>query len=324
MLVTAEVELVRLKRKNLGFHVQWRPRRRGRKEMFEGFAERKIDVGDVEISCVIGGSGPPLLLLHGFPQNKAMWARVAPKLTANYTVICADLRGYGDSSKPRCLPDKSNYSFRAMAHDQLDLMHLLGFDRFHVIGHDRGGRTGHRLALDYPEAVVSLVVMDIVPTYAMFMDTNRKVAGSYWHWYFLSQPDPFPERFIGNDPDFFYETCLVGWGATKLADFDQEMLADYRRSWRNTAMIHGSCSDYRAAASIDLEHDAADIDRRVECPTLVFYGSAGQMAQLFDIPQEWRKRFSNSKDAALPGGHFFVDQYPAQVAQTLSDFLVSA
>jgi haloacetate dehalogenase len=250
-----------------------------------------------------------------------MWARVAPKLARDHTVVCADLRGYGDSSKPRCLPDKSNYSFRTMAQDQLKLMHALGFDRFHVIGHDRGGRTGHRLALDHPEAVVSLTVMDIVPTYAMFMDTNQKVAGSYWHWYFLSQPDPFPERLIGNDPDFFYETCLVGWGATKITDFDQEMLADYRRSWRDPAMIHGSCSDYRAAASIDLEHDAADIERRVQCPTLVFYGSQGQMAQLFDIPEEWRKRFSNPKAATLPGGHFFVDQYPSEVARTLSDFL---
>ena len=291
--------------------------------MFEGFSHRTVDVGDAEISCVIGGSGPPLLLLHGFPQNKAMWAQVAPKLAASHTVVCADLRGYGDSSKPRCLPDKSNYAFRAMAGDQINLMRALGFERFHLIGHDRGGRTGHRLALDHPDAVISLTVMDIVPTYAMFMDTNRKVAGSYWHWYFLSQPEPFPERLIGNDPDFFYETCLVGWGATGIADFDREMLADYRRSWHDPAMIHGSCSDYRAAASIDLEHDAADIDRLVRCPTLVFYGSTGQMAQLFDIPAEWRKRFGNPKTASLPGGHFFVDQFPDDVARTLSDFLTS-
>jgi len=291
--------------------------------MFEGFSHRTVNVGDAEISCVIGGSGPPLLLLHGFPQNKAMWARVAPKLATSHTVVCADLRGYGDSSKLRCLADNSNYAFRAMAGDQLNLMRALGFDRFHLIGHDRGGRTGHRLALDHPDAVVSLAVMDIVPTYAMFIDTNRKVAGAYWHWYFLSQPEPFPERLIGNDPDFFYETCLVGWGATRIADFDREMLAEYRRCWRDPAMIHGSCSDYRAAASIDLAHDAADIDRRVHCPTLVFYGSAGQMAQLFDIPAEWRKRFGNPRTASLPGGHFFVDQFPDDVARTLSDFLYS-
>jgi haloacetate dehalogenase len=285
--------------------------------MFETFTPRTLQVGDVEISCVVGGAGPPLLLLHGFPQTKAMWARVAPALSQQYTVVCADLRGYGDSSKPHCLPDNSNYSFRAMANDQLGLMRALGFDRFHAIGHDRGGRTAHRLALDHPEAVLSLTVMDIVPTYAMFMDTNRKVAGAYWHWYFLSQPEPFPERLIGNDPEFFYETCLVGWGAAELRDFDQEMLAAYRRSWRDPANIHGSCSDYRAAATIDLQHDQADLDRRVTCPTLVFYGSKGQMAQLFDIPKEWRKRFAHRKDASLPGGHFFVDQFPREVVLTL-------
>ncbi|MGQ7791070.1 alpha/beta hydrolase [Faunimonas sp. B44] len=289
--------------------------------MFAGFSSQKTSIGDLEISCVIGGAGIPVLLLHGFPQNKAMWARVAPVLAKSYTVVCADLRGYGDSSKPQCAPDNSNYSFRQMARDQLKLMCALGFDRFHVIGHDRGGRTGHRMALDHPEAVLSLTVMDIVPTYAMFMDTNRKVAASYWHWYFLSQPEPFPERMIGNDPDFFYEACLVGWGATKISDFDQEMLDDYRRCWRDPAMIHGSCSDYRAAASVDLEHDKADFHNRVSCPTLVFYGSTGQMATLFDIPAEWRKRCSNPKEASLPGGHFFVDQFPDQVAQTLSEFL---
>ncbi len=262
-----------------------------------------------------------MLLLHGFPQNMAMWARVAPQLAGQFTVVCADLRGYGDSAKPRCLPDRSNYSFRAMAADQLGLMRRLGFERFHLVGHDRGGRTGHRLALDHPDAVLSLTVMDIVPTYAMFMDTSRKVAGSYWHWYFLSQPEPFPERMIGNDPDFFYEACLVGWGATKISDFDPEMIAEYRRAWRDPGMIHGSCADYRAAASIDLDHDSADIDNRVRCPTLAFYGAAGQMAQLFDIPAEWRKRCADLNTASLPGGHFFVDQFPHDVARTLTDFL---
>jgi haloacetate dehalogenase len=212
---------------------------------------------------------------------------VAPTLAAHFTVVCADLRGYGDSAKPKCLPDRSNYAFRALANDQVGLMRQFGFERFHVVGHDRGGRTGHRMALDHPDVVLTLTVMDIVPTYAMFVDTNRHVAGAYWHWYFLSQPEPFPERLIGNDADFFYETCLIGWGATKIGDFDADMLAAYRRSWRDPAMIHGSCSDYRAAAGIDLEHDAADIDRKVACPTLVFYGAAGAMARLFDIATGW-------------------------------------
>jgi haloacetate dehalogenase len=269
----------------------------------------------------VAGSGPPVLLLHGYPQNLAMWARVAPALAERYTVVCADLRGYGDSSKPRCSKDRSNYSFRTFAADQLGLMRELGFDRFHVVGHDRGGRTGHRLALDRPEAVRSLTVMDIVPTYAMFMDTNRHVAGAYWHWYFLTQPEPFPERLIGGDPDFFYETSLIGWGATKLSDFDPEQLAEYRRAWRTPEMIHGSCSDYRAAATIDLEHDRADLARKVECPTLVFYGTSGVMARLFDIPAEWRKRCLAIAEASLPGGHFFVDQFPCETARILKEFL---
>jgi haloacetate dehalogenase len=289
--------------------------------MFEGFRQCRAQIDGTEIAFVIAGSGPPALLLHGFPQNKAMWARVAPLLTDRWTVVCADLRGYGDSAKPKCAPDRSNYAFRTMAADQVGLMRHLGFQRFHVVGHDRGGRIGHRMALDHSDAIRTLTVMDIVPTYTMFMETNRKVAGAYWHWYFLSQPEPFPESMIGNDPDFFYETCLTGWGAAKISDFDREMLADYRRAWRDPGMIHGSCSDYRAAASIDLEHDAADIERKIVCPTLVFYGSTGQMARLFDIPAEWRKFCSNVSEAALPGGHFFVDHLPEQTAEILAEFL---
>ncbi len=290
--------------------------------MFEGFARRTASIGGIDIAYAVGGgAGAPVLLLHGYPQCKAMWARIAPLLASRYTVVCADLRGYGDSGKPMGLADGSNYSFRAMAADQAGLMHHLGFPRFHVVGHDRGGRAGYRMALDRPDAVMTLTVMDIVPTYTMFMETNRKVAGSYWHWYFLSQPAPFPERLIGSDPDFFYETCLLGWGAARISDFDAEMLAEYRRAWRDPAMIHGSCSDYRAAAGVDLEHDAADLNRKVGCPTLVLYGSAGRMAQLFDIPAEWRRRCAAVTDASLPGGHFFADQFPAQTAEILAAFL---
>lgn len=289
--------------------------------MFEGFVRRTVSVEGTEIACIVGGSGPPVLLLHGFPQSLAMWGRVAPQLAKRFTIVCADLRGYGHSAKPPCLPDCSNYSFRAMAADQVGLMAHLGFNRFHVAGHDRGGRTAHRMVLDHPGSILSLSVLDIVPTYAMFMDTNRHVAGAYWHWYFLAQPEPFPEHMIGLDPDFFYETCLIGWGAAKLHDFDQDMLADYRRAWRDPAMIHGSCSDYRAGASIDLDHDTADLNRKVARPTLVFYGSLGTMAGLFDIPAEWRKRCDTVTTATLPGGHFFVDQFPGETAKILDDFL---
>ena len=291
--------------------------------MFEGFTHRQVTIGDgLALNCMVGGEGPPVLLLHGFPQSLAMWGHVAPLLAqAGYSVVCADLRGYGDSSKPEGLPDRSNYAFRTMAADNVALMVQLGFPRFHMIGHDRGGRTGHRMALDHSEVVASLAVLDIVPTYAMFMDTNRHVAGAYWHWYFLSQPAPFPERVIGNDPDLFYETCLVGWGATRVEDFDPRQLAEYRRCWRDPGMIHGSCSDYRAGASIDLAHDESDLSRKVTCSTLVLYGSTGTMAQCFDIPAEWRKRCADVQPATLPGGHFFVDQFPGETAEILAKFL---
>jgi len=291
--------------------------------MFEGFERRAVDLDGIKIVCVVGGSGPPVLLLHGFPQNKSMWARVAPQLASNFTVVCADLRGYGDSAKPNCLPDRSNYAFRAFANDQIGLMRKLGFERFHVAGHDRGGRTAHRMALDHPQALLTLTVIDIVPTYTMLMEANRHVASAYWHWYFLAQPEPFPEHLISADPDFFYETSMAGWGATKISDFDQEILADYRRCWRQPGMIHGSCSDYRAAVSIDLDHDTDDIDKVVGCPTLVFYGSLGTMARLFDIPAEWRKRCANVTAAQLPGGHFLIDQFPDRTAEILLDFLTA-
>ena len=289
--------------------------------MFEGFERKLVNVDGIEIACVVGGSGPPVLMLHGFPQCLAMWADVAPRLARNYTVVCADLRGYGDSAKPRCAPDHSNYAFRALAQDQVGVMRQLGFSRFHVVGHDRGGRTGHRLALDHGQAVISLTVMDIVPTYAMFMETTHKVSHAYWHWYFLSQPYPLPERLIGHDPDFFYEACLVGWGAAKITDFNPEMMAEYRRAWRNPDMIHGSCSDYRAASTIDLANDTADRASAVRCPTLVLFGSTGVMAQHFDIPAEWRKCCENVTPASLPGGHFFVDHYPDETAEILKRFL---
>jgi haloacetate dehalogenase len=290
--------------------------------LFEGFTRGRAALPDATINYVIGGAGPPVLLLHGFPQCLAMWAQVAPKLAAKFTVVCADLRGYGDSSKPQELPDHSNYSFRSMAADQVALMRKLGFERFQVIGHDRGGRTGHRMALDYPETVASLAVLDIVPTHAMFMDTNWRIAHGYWHWYFLAQPTPFPEHLIAADPDFFYERCLVGWGAARIEDFEHDMLAEYRRCWRQPEMIHGSCSDYRAAASVDLRDDSEDIGTQVRCPVLAFWGNTGLMHRYFDIGVEWRKRCTDLRTASLPGGHFFVDQFPAESTAILKKFLV--
>lgn len=293
----------------------------GVRELFDGFDERYEDVGDVTIHCMVAGSGPPVLLLHGYPESLALWAGVAPILAERFTVVCSDLRGYGDSSKPRDTPDHAAYSFRTMAADQVALMARLGFSRFHMLGHDRGGRTGHRMALDHPGVVESLAVMDIAPTYAMFMETNRQISGAYWHWYFLSLPDPFPERLIGNDPDYFFETCFETWGKVPIGSVDPELLDEYRRCWRDPAMIHGSCSDYRAAATIDLEHDAADIDRKVACPTLALWGSEGLMHQCFDMAGAWRKRCADVRAETLPGAHFFVDQFPKETAAILADFL---
>jgi len=290
--------------------------------MFEGFVHRRVEIDGGCLSCVVGGRGPAVLLLHGFPQCLAMWARVAPLLSADFTLVCSDLRGYGDSFKPLGAPDHANYSFRAMAADQLALMRELGFPRFDVVGHDRGGRTAHRMALDHPEAVRTLTVIDIVPTYTMFMRVDRELARAYWHWYFLQQPAPFPERLIGADPDFFYETCLVGWGAARLRDFDAQMLAEYRRCWRDPAMIHGSCCDYRAAATVDLVHDAADWQVKVRCPSLAVWGEGGLMHRLFDFRQEWSGRCVDLQSVCLPGGHFLVDQHPDAIAAVLRGFLV--
>ena len=291
--------------------------------MFQGFKRIAVTTRDVTIDCLIGGSGPGLLLLHGFPQSKAQWATIAPLLAEHFSVVCMDLRGYGDSSKPACAPDYSNYSFRAMAEDGVAVMASLGFETFHAVGHDRGGRAGHRMALDHAQRVTKLAVLDIVPTYAMFMDTNRHVASAYWHWYYLSQPAPFPEHFIGLDADRFFETCLLGWGKAKLEDFDSWQLSEYRRCWRDPAAIHGMCADYRAAATIDLAHDTADIEVKVACPVLAFWGTGGVMHKLFDMEAEWRKRCDSLEVATLPGGHFFPDHLPRETAARLLTFLAA-
>lgn len=290
--------------------------------MFDGFRQgRFVCVDGVEIAYVLGGDGPPVLMLHGYPQTKEMWAKVAPELAKSFTVVCADLRGYGASSKPPCSADQSTYSFRSMAQDQLQLMQNLGFENFHLVGHDRGARTAYRMAHDNPVVVTSLALLDIVPTNVMFERMNSEIAHAYWHWHFLSQPAPFPEHIIGADADRFFETCLVGWGATPLETFDQTMLDAYRRAWRDPDMIHASCSDYRAARSIDWATDAASLGEKIGCPTMVLYGARGQISGHFDIPAEWRKLCENVVAAALPGGHFFVDQLPTETLSKLAAFL---
>jgi len=290
--------------------------------MFEGFENGRIAVDDIEIAYVSAGAGEPVLMLHGFPQTKALWARIAPVLVAHgYEVICADLRGYGASDKPPALPDLANYSFRAMAADQVGLMKALGHERFHLVAHDRGARVVHRLALDHPGAVASVTLMDIVPTAVLLSDLRKEVAQSYWHWFFLAQPAPFPERMIEANPDLFYETCLFGWGAAGPQDFDAEQLAAYRTSWHDAAAIAGSCNDYRAALAVDFAHDLADQGKRISAPALILYGASGAMAKLYDLPATWADRCSSMEARAISGGHFFPDSVPGEVIEQLTAFL---
>lgn len=277
-----------------------------------------VQVNGQRIAYDIKGEGPAVLLLHGFPQTRAMWRPTAPVLAQTHCVVTADLRGYGESSKPATMPDMS---FRAMAQDMKFLMQTLGFERFHVCGHDRGGRAAHRLALDAPEVVQSLTVMDIVPTHHLLDQLSKEVARAYYHWFFLAQPEPFPETMIAHDPDAYFERCLLGFGKARLADFDPEMLAAYRAAWRAPDCIRAICNDYRAAIDVDFVHDANDLNRKVDAPTLVLYGTDGAMARRMDVPATWAARLDDMRHQAIPGGHFFPDQSPTQTAQALVDFL---
>jgi len=235
--------------------------------MFEGFTAMRVEAAGAAINLRRGGSGPPLLLLHGYPETHVMWHKLAPALAARFSVICPDLRGYGDSAKPPGSADHSGYSKRAMAADQVAVMAALGYSRFQVVGHDRGARVVHRLCLDHAEHIERAAVLDIIPTAEVFARTNKALATYYYHWFFLIQPAELPERLIGGAPDYyldrFFRSLSPGDGA-----FAAEAVTEYRRCFRDPATIHATCEDYRAAASIDLVHDAADADKRIACPLL--------------------------------------------------------
>jgi haloacetate dehalogenase len=270
-----------------------------------------------------GGSGPPVLLLHGYPQTHAIWHRVAARLAERFTVVAADLRGYGDSDKPPSTPDHAPYSKRAMAADVAAAMSRLGFDAFHVVGHDRGGRVGHRLALDRAERVATLTVLDIAPTLAMYEQTTMEFARAYYHWFFLVQPEPLPERLIGADPEFFLREKLRGWSQGRWP-FAEEAFAEYLRCFRDPATIHASCEDYRAAATVDLEHDRADRDagRRVRCPVLALWGERGTVHRLFRPLDEWRRASDASVEGGpLASGHYLPEEVPDELLGALLPFL---
>lgn len=279
---------------------------------------RSAELKGVQIAWNAWGSGPPLLMLHGFPQTWALWARIAPKLADTHRVICPDLRGYGDSGKP---PDVADYSFRHMAADMRALMAHLGHERFAVVGHDRGARVAHRLCLDAPEAVNRVALLDIIPTHSLLADLRRDVAAAYYHWFILAQPAPFPETLIGHDPDAYYESCLLGWGGATLADFDAEQLAAYRAAWRDPETIRGMCHDYRAALAYDFDDDDADLGTRITSPALILYGADGVMGRAYDVPEVWRNFCTEMRAETIPGGHFFVDTAPEATLRALARFL---
>ncbi|MCG8346976.1 MAG: alpha/beta hydrolase [Chloroflexales bacterium] len=288
--------------------------------MFPGFKSAQITTSGAQINLVYGGSGPPVLLLHGYPQSHVIWHGAAPQLAEHFTVVAPDLRGYGDSSKPFGEPDHSTYSKREMARDQVEVMAELGFERFVVIGHDRGARVGHRMTLDEPERVQRLAVIDIVPTYHIFKTINQTMATAYYHWFFLIQPYDMPERMIGADPLYYFHKKICSLGTPREA-FAPEALAEYERCFSDPAMIHASCEDYRAAASIDLVHDEADRQRRIDCPLLALWGAHGRINSAYNVLDVWRDYANDVRGHTVPAGHHLVEERPAETLAALMTFL---
>jgi haloacetate dehalogenase len=286
---------------------------------FERF-DLEIDPG-VSIHGASAGSGPAVLLLHGHPQSHATWYRVAPRLVqAGYRVVATDLRGYGDSSRPPGGDHHLNYSKRAMAREQVGIMRLLGHSSFAVVGHDRGGRVAHRMALDYPDTLTHVAVLDIAPTATMYARTDRTFATQYFWWFFLIQPAPLPERLIEGDAEFFLRSHLAAQSRTPGVP-SELLLQEYLRCYRLPGTIHAVCEDYRAAASVDLEHDLADVHRRVDTPLLALWGAKGTVGKLYDVLATWREKAARVEGRALECGHVLQEEAPDQCADALIEFL---
>ncbi len=285
-----------------------------------GFTRSQVAVTGTDIAVAVAGSGPPLLLLHGFPQTMAMWHRVAPLLTDHFTVVCADLRGYGDSGRPESGPDHAGYSKRAMAEDQVEVMSALGFDQFAVAGHDRGARVTRRMCLDHPERITAAAVLDIVPTAKAFATTDQALATAYYHWFFLIQPDGLPERMIGHDARWWLNETLRRWAAPGF-EFDPAARAAYEVAFDDAATIHAQCEDYRAAATIDLVHDAEDAGSRIACPLMVLWGERGAMHRIYDVLGTWMDEGVDVRGRALDCGHFLAEEAPEATARELLGLL---
>jgi haloacetate dehalogenase len=289
--------------------------------LFPGFHRERLRTRETEVHAVIGGQGPPVLLLHGYPQTHACWHRVAQPLAAHFRVVCPDLRGYGDSGRPPSDDTHRAYAKRTMAQDQVEVMAQLGFERFAVVGHDRGGRVAYRLALDHPDRVTRLAVLDMVPTLETWARMDQRAGLATYHWFFLAQPPGFPERLIGADPDYFLRWTIESW--TAHADrLDPRALAEYQRAFRDPAVIHATCEDYRAGATVDLEDDGADRGRRrIECPVLSLWGAAQPDGRAWDPVAIWRGWASDVRGRPIPSGHFLAEEAPAETLAALEPFL---
>ena len=284
--------------------------------MFEGFERHQIQTSGATINLVKGGSGPPLLLLHGYPQMHLIWHKIAPRLAKDFTVVAADLRGYGDSGKPPGDPEHLNYSKRVMA----EVMGQLGFESFLLVGHDRGARVSHRLTKDHSERVKKLALLDIIPTRRMFQTVDQAMATNTHHWFFLIQPFDYPERIIGAAADYFirYRFDRIKDAATV---FSPEVVAEYVRCFCDPATIHATCEDYRAGAGIDLVHDEADFERKVGCPLLVLWSSTGHVGRTHDVLAIWRDYATDVRGKSLPCGHYLAEESPDETYDALREFL---
>jgi haloacetate dehalogenase len=286
--------------------------------MFDGFTRQQIKTQGATINLVRGGSGYPILLLHGYPQTHASWHRVAPILAERFTVVCTDLRGYGDSAKPPSDPEHLAYSKRIMAQDQVEVMQSLGFSEFAVVGHDRGARVAHRMALDYAEKITKLALLDIIPTDTAFANVNKEMATAAFNWFFSVQPDGLPERLIGAEPAFYLQWILDHWCGIKGA-LAVEAVAEYQRCF-DAAAIRATCEEFRAAATIDLIHDEADKEHKISCPTLLLCSETSMWAG-YDILEIWRSRAKDVQGVALDCGHFMPEENPERTAAELIRFL---
>jgi haloacetate dehalogenase len=287
--------------------------------LFPGFRQRRIRTSGATINLVHAGDGPPVLMLHGYPETHVMWHKVAPKLARDYAVVCADLRGYGDSSKPKGLPGHSNYSKRAMAQDMAEAMSALGHETFHVVGHDRGGRVGHRLARDHGSRVRTLTVLDISPTWRVFQNTSMRLARAFYHWFFLIQPAPMPEKMIGSMAAE-YLLGRIGRSAGGLKHFPRAVQREYLRCFDRRG-IHASCEDYRAAASIDLAHDRRDLGRTLRMPVLALWARHSPVGTMFDCLADWREVARDVRGRALDCGHFLPEEKPRETLAEIRRFL---